>query len=649
VKERTLEVIRQKEQIEKTFEDTRTLSKIGNDITSTLSVEDIIDKVYSKVNTLMDAVGFGVGLYNNDTGKIIFPLYIEGEEKFSSITYDISEKDKLTNICYSQNREILINDFFNEIESLVGKVQSPVVGKVVQSIIYLPMTLKERVIGVITVQSFNKNAYTDYHVQILKNLAVYVAIAVDNASLYQNLEDRVIERTAEVTTQKELIEKTLEDVRLSAQIAKDIASSLSVETIVSRVYENVRKIVKAESFGIGLYQPQSNTILFSGFIEKGEKLDDVHISLNDKERYAVMTFERDIEVIINDHEKEFIKYTKDLKKPIVGEIPASLVYLPLYTKEKKIGVLTAQCFTKNAFQDFQVNILKNMALSIAIALDNANLYQNLEEKVKERTVEVQKQKAIIEEKNKDITDSIRYAKKIQQAIAPEIDKFNKNFDESFILYKPKDIVSGDFYWFEHFENTTVFAAADCTGHGVPGAFMSLICSDIMFKVIGDKKIFNPGEALNHIDEKLVRLIKKSSESSANDGMDIALCTYHKDSKKLLYAGAHRPLLHVRNGEMFEYKPSKFSIGGHSTEGKKFEQIEIDVKPGDIFYMLTDGYADQFGGDEGKKFKFKNFKQLVLDISGKPLKDQRNVLDERFEAWKGSLEQIDDVCVIGIKI
>jgi transcriptional regulator with GAF, ATPase, and Fis domain len=649
VKERTLEVIRQKEQIEKTFEDTRTLSKIGNDITSTLSIEDIIDKVYSKVNTLMDAVGFGVGLYNKDTGKIIFPLYIEGEEKFSSITYDISEKDKLTNICYSQNREIVINDFLSEIESWVGKIQSPVVGKAVQSIIYLPMMLKERVIGVITVQSFNKNAYTDYHVQILKNLAVYVAIAVDNASLYQNLEDRVIERTAEVTRQKELIEKTLEDVRLSAQIAKDIASSLSVETIVSKVYENVRKIVKAESFGIGLYQPQSNTILFSGFIEKGEKLDDVHISLNDKERYAVMAFEQDIEVIINDHEKEFSRYTKDLKKPIVGEIPESLVYLPLYTKDKKIGVLTAQCFTKDAFQDFQVNILKNMALSIAIALDNASLYQNLEEKVKERTAEVHKQKAIIEEKNKDITDSIRYAKKIQQAIAPEIDKFNKNFEESFILYKPKDIVSGDFYWFEHFEKTTVFAAADCTGHGVPGAFMSLICSDIMYKVIGDKKVFDPGKALDQIDEKLVRLIKKSSESSANDGMDIALCAYLKDKKKLLYAGAHRPLLHIRNGEMIEHKPSKFSIGGHSTEGKKFEQIEIDVKPGDMFYLLTDGYADQFGGDEGKKFKFKNFKQLVLDISVKPLKDQRLILDERFEAWKGSLEQIDDVCVMGIKV
>jgi hypothetical protein len=245
--------------------------------------------------------------------------------------------------------------------------------------------------------------------------------------------------------------------------------------------------------------------------------------------------------------------------PLGGHSPLSLIYLPLFTKEKKIGVLTVQSFSKHAYSEFHVNILKNLALSIAIALDNASLYENLEEKVKERTTEVIKQKAIIEEKNKDITDSIKYAKKIQQAIAPNIDEFNKNFIDSFILYKPKDIVSGDFYWFEHFADTTVFAAADCTGHGVPGAFMSLICSDIMYKVVYDQKITSPADALKLIDDKLVQLIRKSSESSANDGMDIALCSYSKNDNILNYAGAHRPILIIRNGEILEYRPNKFSI------------------------------------------------------------------------------------------
>lgn len=650
VKGRTLEVIKQKEQIEKTFEDQRTLTKIGNDITSTLSVEDIIDKVFAKITSLMKAECFGVGLFNKETNRIVYPLFIEGEEKFSSMVYDITERDKLTYLSYNNSRDIVINDFDNEIEQYVPRSNKQMQGGMeTKSVIFLPMTLKEKVIGIITVQSMSVNAYTDYHVQILKNLAVYVAIAIDNAFLYQNMEDMVQERTKEVIKQKEMLEKNFNDVKLSAEIAKVIASSLSVETIVSQVYQNLQSIVRAESFGIGLYNEENKTIGFSGFIEKGEKLPFVFITMEDKERYAVMCFEQEIEIVINDHAKEYIKYTKNFKKSIVGETPESLVYLPLYTKEKKIGVLTAQCFTKNAYQDYQVNILRNMALSIAIALDNASLYENLEHKVQERTAEVHKQKAIIEEKNKDITDSIRYAKKIQQAVAPNIEDFNRNFSESFILYKPKDIVSGDFYWFEHYPNdVTVFAAADCTGHGVPGAFMSLICGDIMYKVINDQKVDDPAKALSAIDEKLVQLIKKSSEAAANDGMDLALCTYHKNEKKLYYAGAQRPLLIIRNKQIIEVKPSKFSIGGHSTEGKRFELHEIDVLPGDIFYLLTDGYADQFGGDNGKKFKFKNFKELVLSVSSLPLTEQRNVLNETFEAWKGTLEQIDDVCVIGIK-
>jgi transcriptional regulator with GAF, ATPase, and Fis domain len=649
VNERTQEVIKQKEEIEKTYENTRLLSKIGNDITTILSLEEIIDKVYSNVNDLMDAKGFGIGVYNAETRQIKFPLYIEDDERFADITYEIDDKDRLTNVCFNTEKEIVINDFKNEIAQYIGYVQAPLQGKVVESIIYLPLLLKSKVIGVITAQSFNKNAYTNYHVQVLKNLAVYVAIAIDNASLYENMEDRVIERTAEVTKQKELLEKNFNDIKLTAEITKDIASSLSVENIVSTVYEKVNNLMSAESFGIGIYNPLTESLQFPGFIEQSHKMDFFEFFLNDKERYAVWCFDNEKEIVINDVEVEYSKYLKVRLAPLGGHSPLSLIYLPLFTKEKKIGVLTVQSFSKHAYSEFHVNILKNLALSIAIALDNASLYENLEEKVKERTTEVIKQKAIIEEKNKDITDSIKYAKKIQQAIAPNIDEFNKNFIDSFILYKPKDIVSGDFYWFEHFADTTVFAAADCTGHGVPGAFMSLICSDIMYKVVYDQKITSPADALKLIDDKLVQLIRKSSESSANDGMDIALCSYSKNDNILNYAGAHRPILIIRNGEILEYRPNKFSIGGHSTEGKHFDLNQIQVYPGDQIYLVTDGYADQFGGDKGKKFKFKNLKELILSVSDKPMLEQKMIIDETFESWKGGLEQVDDVCLIGVKI
>jgi serine phosphatase RsbU (regulator of sigma subunit) len=179
--------------------------------------------------------------------------------------------------------------------------------------------------------------------------------------------------------------------------------------------------------------------------------------------------------------------------------------------------------------------------------------------------------------------------------------------------------------------------------------MSLICSDIMYKVVYDQKITSPADALKLIDDKLVQLIRKSSESSANDGMDIALCSYSKNDNILNYAGAHRPILIIRNGEILEYRPNKFSIGGHSTEGKHFDLNQIQVYPGDQIYLVTDGYADQFGGDKGKKFKFKNLKDLILSVSDKPMLEQKMIIDETFESWKGGLEQVDDVCLIGVKI
>jgi transcriptional regulator with GAF, ATPase, and Fis domain len=644
VNERTKEVVKQKEQIEKTFENTRLVSEIGQEISSTFSIEEIISKVYNRINKLMDATMFGIGIYDAAKNQINFIGAIEEGERLEDYHYALTDSGRPAVICFTTQKEIVIQNFTEEfVKSQKITTRHSQAGKNTESIIYIPLTQNNKKIGVITVQSYIPYIYNDYHLQLLKSLALYTAIALDNASLYTQMEERVKERTDEITT-------AYENTRLLSQIAEDISASLSVESISSKLYENVNKLMDATMFGIGVYNPDNNMLEFKGFVENNQVMEDFHYAANDPNRLASFCFTNEMDILINDYSVEYSKYIKGMKPPVSGKDSTSIVYIPLYSKGKIIGVFTVQSFEKDAYSEYQFNILKNLAVSIGIALDNANLYQNLEQKVMERTQEVHKQKAIIEEKNKDITDSIKYAKKIQQAIAPNIDEFNRNFSDSFILYKPKDIVSGDFYWFEHFDKqTTVFAAADCTGHGVPGAFMSLICSDIMYKVITDQKVHNPAQALMGIDERLVQLIKKSSESSANDGMDIALCTYYKQENKIQYAGAHRPLLMVRNKEIIEYRPNKYSIGGHSTEGKHFDLTEVQVQPGDLIYLLTDGYADQFGGDNGKKFKFKNFKELVLSISDLPMKEQKAILDETFEAWRGTLEQIDDVCVLGVKI
>ncbi|MBL7916974.1 MAG: GAF domain-containing protein, partial [Bacteroidia bacterium] len=444
VNERTKEVVKQKEEIEKANESTRLLSEIGKAITSTLSIADIIEKVYANVNNLMDATGFGIGVYNKETDQIVFPAYIESGEKFESFAYDKNDMNRLTNVCFFKRQEIMINNFLKEIKLYISNYVPPLKGQNVESILYLPLILNDKALGVITVQSFKRNAYKDNDLQILRNLAVYVAIAIDNASLYETMEQRVIERTKEVTQQKEQLEKNFNDTKLIAQISKVITSSLSVETIVSMAYEHINNLMSAESFGIGLYNEKTQSLQFPGFIERSVKMPYFEFFLKDKDRFAVWSFENEKEILINDLHTEYNKYIKNIKAPVAGDIPLSIIYMPLFSKEVKIGVITVQSFSKNAYSEYQLNILRNLANSVAIAIDNAALYENLEEKVKERTEEVFKQKAIIEEKNKDITDSIQYAKKIQLALMSETNLFNETFKESFVLVKPKDIVSGDF-------------------------------------------------------------------------------------------------------------------------------------------------------------------------------------------------------------
>lgn len=642
VKERTLEVVKQKEEIEKTYENTRLLGQIGKDITSTLSVDEVIEKVYSNVNTLMDASVFAIGLFNEVQQRLVFSGTMERGKKLDDFSYSLSD-DTMGVWCYNHDKEVLINNYPVEHTKYIKEDYQAVVGDDTLSMIFLPIYGKDKKLGVLSVQSFKTHSYSDYHLNILRNLAVHIGIALDNASLYENMEERVEERTRE-------IEKNYNDTKLIAQITKDITASLSVETIVSKVYENVNTLMSAESFGIGLYNQATESLQFPGFIERRTKMDFFEFFLRDKDRYAVFCFENEKEVVINDNRNEYNKYIKVLKTPVAGQSPESIIYLPLFTKEKKIGVLTVQSFTKNAYNEYQVNILRNLALSIAIALDNASLYENLEEKVRERTTEVIEQKAIIEEKNKDITDSIRYAKKIQLALMPDTDLLKTAFSESFVYYRPKDIVSGDFYWIELFKNNvTVFAAADCTGHGVPGAFMSLICNDLMNQVIKDQNVTTPAHALTVLDERLRAMLNKSSDHSSNDGMDIALCAYHPNQMIMQFAGAHRPLLLIRNGELIEYKPSKHSIGGYLTGNKVFNDNVIQLQKDDQVYILTDGYADQFGGENGKKFKFKKLQKLIQTIAHMPMKDQHDLLEEAFVSWRGKHEQVDDVCVIGVKI
>jgi ligand-binding sensor domain-containing protein/serine phosphatase RsbU (regulator of sigma subunit) len=276
--------------------------------------------------------------------------------------------------------------------------------------------------------------------------------------------------------------------------------------------------------------------------------------------------------------------------------------------------------------------------------------KQLEKTVEERTKEIVHQKEIVEEKHKEITDSINYAERIQRSFLATQKMLDENLNEYFVLFKPKDVVSGDFYWADKISNGNfLIAAADSTGHGVPGAIMSILNITSLENAVKEGAT-NPADILNHTRKNIIERLKKDgSVEGGKDGMDCSLLSFDFKNNKLSFALANNPLWLVRNGECIEYKADKMPVGKHDRDSVSFTQQEIDLEKGDLIFIFTDGFADQFGGPKGKKFMIKNLKNLFLSISNLSMKEQEQKLNDEFTTWKGENEQVDDVCIIGIRV
>ena len=270
--------------------------------------------------------------------------------------------------------------------------------------------------------------------------------------------------------------------------------------------------------------------------------------------------------------------------------------------------------------------------------------------IESQKTEVELQKELIEEKNKEITDSIQYAKRIQSAILPPLKEIRAHLGDSFVLYLPKDIVAGDFYWFETVpvKNLVMLAAADCTGHGVPGALISVVCHNALNRAVREYGLTEPGKILDKTREIILNEFKKS-ETDVNDGMDISLCVLEQGAQRRLhFAGAYNPAWLLRSAEITELKADKQPVGRFD-HPRPFQSITVELQKGDCIYLFSDGYADQFGGSKGKKLKTSGLREVLLKGAGKEMAEQEAIFKKYFSDWKSGFEQIDDVCVIGFRI
>ncbi len=288
--------------------------------------------------------------------------------------------------------------------------------------------------------------------------------------------------------------------------------------------------------------------------------------------------------------------------------------------------------------------------NIELAEKNEELHQQKEE-ISAQTEEIQRQKTKLEQSNNQIVSSIRYAKRIQTALIPHSSVIGRTFPESFIFFKPRDIVSGDFYWYRRNGDEAVFAVADCTGHGVPGAMMSMLGIGFLNQIVAEDETHTASVILDRLRDILRDSLATSESETENvkDGMDLALIVINLTTNELQFSGAYNPLVLIRKGELSEIQPDKMPVGTHAREDSPFTNQKMQLEKGDMLYLYSDGFADQFGGPKNRKFMKKQFNELLLRIHTESADNQKRILENEYEHWRGQIEQIDDVSVAGLRI
>lgn len=449
----------------------------------------------------------------------------------------------------------------------------------------------------------------------------------------QRARQELARKNTEIATQAANIQEAYQKLELMSDLGKLVIANLSIEDIIRTVYEQVVTLMPTEEFGIGVYDATRNSLVYEVYFSKGKRLPVFSLPISQNNRLTLKCFTLKQEIVLADLLSEYTQYLDSLEAYQAHELLSSMICMPLIAGGKTIGIINVQHSAKGAYSSQHVSIFRNLANYATIAIQNAKVFRQLE---------LQKN---------DITASIDYARQIQEAMLPTYESIQEYLPASFVLFKPRDIVSGDFYYFT--ANTKgckmVLAAVDCTGHGVPGAFMSLIGNDILNGIVEQEGVTNADIVLNKL-HRGVRNSLNQYNSSNRDGMDISLCVIDKQAKVVEFAGAMNSLVYVQNGELKRLTGDKVPIGGEQREAlREFHSHTIDISIPTTLYLYSDGYQDQFGGKDNRKFMAPRFRELLYSIHQKPMIEQKIMLESTLVAWQQDNEQLDDILVIGVQV
>lgn len=451
---------------------------------------------------------------------------------------------------------------------------------------------------------------------------------------------------ASISAVKSELRKKNNGLSLLNTLQDSVDAQMSISEIFETTLKKLNTSLRMDISAVLMMTPGSSSFHIEYQFGSNVQLNPEHTiaieNLKNKSDYALINKQS--------VENDFSKFIKErLGLPF-------FIAVPIFSHNSLFGVLVSGRLKElkpffPRLDDSDVDLLKSLAAFISVSCTNANLYSTADRLVKERTQEVVKQKELIEEHQKEIVDSINYAQRIQRSMLSSNEMLDENLKDYFIFFQPKYIVSGDFYWAAPLANNQfALVTADSTGHGVPGAIMSMLNISCLKEAVKGNKLTSPSEILNYTRTQIIEhLSNDGSLEGGKDGMDCSLISFDFANNKLTYAAANNPVWIVRGKELLEFAPDKMSVGKHDKDTISFTQHTIDLQKGDIVYTLTDGMPDQFGGQKGKKFMYRQLKELLVSIAVLSMPEQKEALKQSFDNWMGTLEQVDDVTLIGVKV
>ncbi len=447
-------------------------------------------------------------------------------------------------------------------------------------------------------------------------------------------------RNVELKKKSDQLEESYNNISTISSIGKEITSTIKLEEVLDAVYEGVNSIMAADVFGIALLDKSTEEIDYRFFIENSIRIFPPRISIRTENSLAAKCIIQNKEIKIDDT-MMIIKDGAQKHETDNPQITQSLIIIPLIAEEDIIGILTVQSYRKKQYTDYHMDMLNALGVYIASAITNSVNHEVL-------TIANQEKGKYLTE----ILDSIRYAERIQRSMLPAPEILKSLLPNSFFLWQPKDIVGGDAYYLEPLKNGFYIALFDCTGHGVPGAMMTMMATVFLRRIIVDYKSSSPSTILRQLNIIIKNFLKQDREETlSDDGLDAAVCFVNPEKKKLMYAGAKLPLYYLSNGEIIKIKGDKQSIGYKKSDlDYQYTDHEIQIQNNSTFYLTTDGYIDQIGGEKGYPLGRKRFTKLLKENQNEDMEKQGEILKLSLKEYMGEENpQVDDITVIGFKI